>query len=252
MRLWALGMLIAAMLAAAPARACEGGDCANGLAYAAYGPAKANTLVVFLHGDVSGGGPADYMYAHAKSFAASRKGVVAVALLRPGYYDREGKRSSGHDGGRRDTFHASNNRTIAGAISELKAKYGATRVIGLGHSAGAGTLGVLAGSNAGLLNGVVLASCPCDVRAWDMHRGRQRGSSSQSPIDYLGSVPTGTPIVAVTGSGDENTTPALAEAYISKARALGLPARVQIVGGGHNFGGAIGSTAISALGGMVR
>ncbi len=54
----------------------------------------------------------------------TRKGVVAVALLRPGYYDREGKRSSGHDGGRRDTFHSGNNRTIAGAITELKAKYG--------------------------------------------------------------------------------------------------------------------------------
>lgn len=252
MKNWTMGITLAAMLASAPVLACEGGDCANGLAFSAYGPAKATTLAVFLHGDVSAGGPADYMYSYAKSFAAARKGVVAVAILRPGYYDRAGKRSSGDDGGRRDTFHSSNNRTIAGAIQELKAKYGASRVIGLGHSAGAGTLGVLAGNYAGLLDGVVLVSCPCDVRAWDVHRGRQRGSASQSPISYIGSVPASTSIVAITGSGDENTTPALATSYIEKAQAAGLRARVQIVGGGHNFGGALAGAAVSALGGMAR
>jgi pimeloyl-ACP methyl ester carboxylesterase len=136
-----LALAMTALIAAgAGASACEGGDCANGLAYSAYGPAKATTLAVFLHGDVSSGGPADYMYSYAKNFAASRRNVVAVAILRPGYYDSAGKRSSGSDGGRRDTFHASNNRSIAGAIQELKAKYGATRVIALGHSAGAGSL----------------------------------------------------------------------------------------------------------------
>ena len=78
-------------------RACEGAGCANGLVYEAFGPAPGAgrpLLAVFIHGDVSAGGPADYMVAHARQFAASRKNVVAIALLRPGYYDRGGRQSA--------------------------------------------------------------------------------------------------------------------------------------------------------------
>lgn len=233
----------------APASACQGDSCANGLAYEKFGPPSSQTLAVFIHGDVSAGGPSDYMYSYAKAFAASHK-IVAVALLRPGHYDRAGRRSGGSDNGRRDSFQSSQNRAIAGAIRELQGRYGARRVIALGHSAGAGTLGVLAGSG-GFLSGVVLASCPCDVRAWDEARGRGGRSQSQSPIDYVAGT-AGLPIVAVTGATDDNTRPALAEAYVQKAKAAGARASVQIVGGGHGFGGGVGSASVAALGRMVR
>ncbi|KAF0118809.1 MAG: Uncharacterized protein FD152_4608, partial [Xanthobacteraceae bacterium] len=222
------------------AHACSSANCANGLAYQAYGPAQARILAVFVHGDVSSGGPADYMYRYAQSFAASRRDVAAVSLLRPGYYDRAGNRSSGSDGGRRDTFDAGSIQTLAGAIRELKAKFGAQRVIALGHSAGAGALGVIAGNSGGLLNGVVLASCPCDVPAWRASRGGGRGFSSLSPVDYLSGVPGSTSIVAVTGARDDNTRPALAQDYVARARAAGRNARVEIVGGGHGFGSVAG------------
>ncbi|QCK87424.1 alpha/beta hydrolase [Phreatobacter aquaticus] len=233
------------------AHACSAPSCANGLAYQAYGPAQARTLAVFVHGDVSSGGPADYMYRYAQSFAAGRRDVAAVALLRPGYYDRVGNRSAGSDGGRRDTFDAGSIRTIAGAIRELKAKYGAQRVIALGHSGGAGVLGVIAGNSGGLLNGVVLASCPCDVQAWRASRGSGRGFSSLSPVDYISGVPSSTAIVAVTGAGDTNTRPALAEDYVARARAAGRNARVEIVAGGHGFGSVAGPS-VRALTGMAR
>lgn len=242
-------VLASAFAWSAPASACQGGDCANGLAYEKFGPTSSPTLAVFIHGDVSSGGPSDYMYSYAKAFALTHK-VVAVALLRPGHYDRSGKRSTGSDNGRRDSFQSSQNRAIAGAIRELQGKYGARRVLALGHSAGAGTLGVLAGSG-GILSGVVLASCPCDVRAWDESRGRGGRSQSQFPIDYVAGT-GGLPIVAVTGASDDNTRPALAEAYVQKAKAAGARASVQIVRGGHGFGGGVGSASVSALGRMVR
>jgi pimeloyl-ACP methyl ester carboxylesterase len=191
------------------------------------------------------------MYAHARQFAASRKNVVAIALLRPGYYDRAGRSSSGSDNGRRDTFHSGNNRAVAGAIQELRQKYRARSVVALGHSGGAGTLGVIAGNYPGLLNGIVLAACPCDVAAWNASRGR-RGGSAQSPVDYLSGVGPGTTIVAVTGQADDNTRPELATDYVARAQARGLSARVQIVGGGHNFNGAVGGSSVAALGAMAR
>lgn len=250
-----LAGLAAALFGSAGAFACEGDKCANGLAYEAFGAASGSggrpVLAVFVHGDVSAGGPADYMYAYAKQFAAGRKNVVAVALLRPGYYDRTGHRSDGSDNGRRDTFHSGNNRAVAGAISELRQRYNARSVVALGHSGGAGTIGVVAGNNPGLINGLVLVSCPCDVPAWNASRGRRPGSA-QSPVDYVSGIPGGTPIVAVTGQADDNTRPELATDYVAKAQARGLPAKVQLVGGGHGFSGALVGTSVSALGAMAR
>lgn len=256
MKRLSLGLAVLAWLAAwSPARACEGAGCSNGLVYEAFGPAPGAgrpVLAFFIHGDVSAGGPADYMVAHARQFAASRKNVVAIALLRPGYYDRGGRQSAGSDNGRRDTFHSGNNRAVAGAIRELKQRYGARGAVALGHSGGAGTIGVIAGSDPGLLNGIVLAACPCDVAAWNASRGRRGGFSSQSPVDYLSGVAPGTAIVAVTGQSDDNTRPELATDYVAKAQARGLSARVQLVAGGHNFNGPLSSAAVAALGGMAR
>lgn len=144
----AAGLIVLLLAMTGPARACSAPTCANGLAYQAYGPAQARILAVFVHGDVSAGGPADYMYRYAQSFAAGRRDVAAVALLRPGYYDS-------------------------------------------------------------------------------------------------------TAIVAVTGASDDNTRPALAEAYVERARAAGRTARLEIVAGGHGFGGVAGPS-VRALAGMAR
>jgi len=249
-----IGLLMGYLFTQSVAFACQGGTCANGLAYKAFGVmqgADKPILAVFVHGDVSRGGPADYMYSYAQKFAGLRKNVVAVALLRPGYYDRAGKKSDGSNNRRRDTFYARNNRAIAGAIRELKNRYNARKVVAMGHSGGAGAIGVIAGTNPGLLNGIVLVTCPCDVRAWNLSRGRNRRSSSQSPVDFVGRIAPGTSIVAVTGSADKNTRPKLALDYVAKAQAVGLSAQIRIVGGGHGFR-KISSPAIDALGEMAR
>jgi pimeloyl-ACP methyl ester carboxylesterase len=237
------------------AEACTGGACAGGLAYEAFGESTAGpspVLAVFVHGDVSSGGPADYMYGTARSFAAGRRGVVAVALLRPGYYDRAGKQSGGSDNGRRDTFYATNNRIVAAAITELKQKYKARKVVALGHSGGAGAIGVVASSSPGLIDGMVLVSCPCDVPRWMATRnGQNRAMSSQSPVDFISGLPRGLPVVAVTGQDDDNTRPLLATEYVGKAQAAGIRATARVVPGGHGFNG-ISGAAVSALSGMAQ
>lgn len=68
----------------------------------------------------------------------------------------------------------------------------------------------------------------------------------------MSGIPGGTPVIAVTGQADDNTRPELAADYVAKAQARGLPARAQIVGGGHGFSGALAATSISALGAMAR
>jgi dipeptidyl aminopeptidase/acylaminoacyl peptidase len=49
-------------------------------------------------------------------------------------------------------------------------------------------------------------------------------------------VPKTTEVVAITGSEDDNTFPALAQDYVARLEARGLPARfVPVEGAGHGF-----------------
>ncbi|MAL76549.1 MAG: hypothetical protein CMM62_16390, partial [Rhodospirillaceae bacterium] len=46
-------------------------------------PAQTKTLVIVLHGDLSSGGPADYIFPVAET--AAEMGAVGVAMMRIGY-----------------------------------------------------------------------------------------------------------------------------------------------------------------------
>jgi hypothetical protein len=75
-------------------------------------------LVVLIHGDESEGGPATYLYPLAQSVA--KPGVVAVALLRPGYSDADGRTSHGSHNNRRDNYTIQNVTIVGKAIAALK------------------------------------------------------------------------------------------------------------------------------------
>jgi len=83
-------------------------------------PGRKPVLVVFLHGSVSGGGPANYFYRHAERWASDGPGVVAVALLRPGYAARDGSESSGNHLQRRDIAWSTNVNSVANALEKLR------------------------------------------------------------------------------------------------------------------------------------
>tara|TARA_B100000676_G_C17652221_1_gene617165 strand:- start:258 stop:626 length:369 start_codon:yes stop_codon:yes gene_type:complete len=79
---------------------------AHCLAIKTYLPAAgtSRTMVVVLHGDLSSGGPTDYIFLVTRKSA--ELGAVGVAMMRPGY-SGDGRTSSGiasRDQGRNDLY----------------------------------------------------------------------------------------------------------------------------------------------------
>ncbi|MBL8697780.1 MAG: hypothetical protein JNK67_05385 [Alphaproteobacteria bacterium] len=245
--LHAAAVALFALATAVPARAAPcateapdaqltgAGEC---LVLRTFGAPAAGTrpdLVVVLHGDVSGGGPARYHFAIAAALAADNPRVVSVAVVRPGYDDGDGRQSTGTHHGRIDSYSAANIDAVAGVVARLKAHHAPRRTILVGHSGGAATAGVILGRHPGLADGAVLVACPCNISQWLRARGRSPWIRSESPSDWVAGVPAATRVVAITGAADDLTAPFLAEAYVEQLAALGIAARVEILGGAtHN------------------
>lgn len=220
--------------------------CFAAASYGTDGTGSSPTLVVILHGDTSGGGPADYHLDFARSIA--RPGVVAVALLRPGYSDSAGRSSEGQDLGRRDHYTADYINAAGAAIEALKKEYRAGRVVLIGHSGGSAYVGVLLGSRPSIANAAILVSCPCNVQRWREQRGGGVWTRSQSPSNFSAKVPVATRLIAITGANDDNTPPQLAQDYVAALGARGIKANfVSVPGAGHNFNRAMQEAAAAAL-----
>lgn len=231
--LFGLALAVLLALLTAPALACAGADdCVEGLVfkhYASEGRAK-GVMAVFLHGDVSNGRNGDYMLSSAQRFVKDVPGADAVVLLRPGYFDRDNRRSEGSDCGRRDCYTSEVVATVADAIAQLKERFRATTVLGFGHSGGSAILANVMGRRPGLLHGSVLTSCPCDIRSW-----KPNWRHSLSPLDAVAGVAKTAKVVAVTGRDDDNTAPPIAERYVDALKAAGKDARLVVVGGTHDY-----------------
>ena len=194
-------------------------------------PADAPRLVVFIHGDVSSGGAADYIYDRAQE--AVSDGRVVVALLRPGYFDSAGNQSSGDNFGRQDSYTKHNIDAIAAALRALREHHKASHLVLVGHSGGAAISGVILGRHPHLADAAVLAGCPCFVSEW--RAGRRRWLQSLSRDEFAKRVPVATRVVALTGDADDNTRPVLARDYVKALAARGVSARFELVAGaGHH------------------
>ncbi len=234
-RSFLFGLTLAGFLSvfAAPALACAGvDDCANGLVFkhfASEGPAT-GTMAVFLHGDVSNGRSGDYMLSSAQRFVKDVPGADAVVLIRPGYFDRDNRRSEGTDCGRRDCYTSEGVATVAEAVVQLKERFHAKLVLGFGHSGGSAILANVMGRRPGLLGGSVLTSCPCDVRNW-----KPNWTHSLSPLDVVTGVAKTARVVAITGKDDDNTVPAMTQRYVDALKAAGNDPKFIIVDGTHDY-----------------
>jgi len=191
-------------------------------------------LVVFIHGDGSGGGPSDYMKPYAEKVAA--QGGIGVVLIRPGYFDDAGNHSTGYsyrekgDGYRQDIIDS-----VAGAISSLKSFHGSAKVVLAGHSGGAAISGVILGQKPDLADAAVLASCPCNVSLWRRQNNRGKWPHSRSPHNYVDGIRKNVLLTALTGSDDTNTKPNLSESYIQELLKQGVAAKFILVdGASHN------------------
>jgi predicted esterase len=204
------------------------------------------TLMVVLHGDASSGGPADYLFDFAERLA--HPGVVSVALLRPGFNDKSGRTSQGTHHGRSDSYTPANIAAVGHAIEALKKQYRPKRTILVGHSGGAAIAGVLIGKSPALAQAAVLVSCPCDLARWRKERSGSPWTRSESPSSYIGKVPTTTTVIAITGTDDDNTRPALAQDYVAQLAKRGVPASFEAAkGAGHGFNQELSAVAAAAI-----
>jgi pimeloyl-ACP methyl ester carboxylesterase len=196
-----------------------------------FGASDPDVMLVWLHGDVSAGGPGNYHFPSAEQavsqFAAMK--VLSVALVRPGYPDGSGDSSSVAilQRGRADHYTKENLAEVGTAIERLRARFQPKRVVVVGHSGGAATAAVLLGMKPKLIDAAVLVACPCDLVAW--RAGRREWSRSENPIKWVAQVDPWTRVVALTGAKDDNTRPELARMYVEALKAHGVDAAFQLL-----------------------
>lgn len=195
-----------------------------------YGPGDPKTLVVWLHGNVSSGGPANSHFRVAEKAAAefSADKLLFVALIRPGYPDGTGAYSSGSDHGRADNWPRAVVQEIGTVIERLKTRFRPERVIVIGHSGGAAITAVLLGLRPDLADAAILIGCPCDMVSWRQGRSRIPWTS-EDPLSWTRDVKPTVRVIALTGDRDDTTPPALAKTYIGRLRENGIDALFQTV-----------------------
>lgn len=184
------------------------------------------SLLVWLHGSASAGGPADYMAKDAARYASDS--VASVALLLHGYADRDGNTSTGDNHNRRGSMVTSKNiDSLTAALVKLKAHYKPQKLVLLGHSTGAKFAADILALSPGLVDAAFLAGCPCDNPVnW----------LGVNPISLASSVPVSTQVFAFTGSNDTVVPPRMVTEYIEVLKKGGVDARyVEIPGASHNW-----------------
>jgi predicted esterase len=198
-----------------------------------YGPTDPAVLVVWLHGDVSSGGPATYHFRLAQKTAEtlSASNVMSVALVRPGYPDGTGAASTVNllHSGRSDHYTQENIAEVGAVIEKLRAKYKPKSVIIVGHSGGAATAAVLLGMKPQLADAAVLVACPCELVSWRRQQSRREWTRSENPTRWAEKISVSTRVIALTGSRDDNTPPDLARTYVDLLRSRGIDATFQVV-----------------------
>ena len=208
---------------------------------------EAPVLVLVMHGDLPEP-PPSYQYEFARNIAdaddAATTGIVAAGVLRPGYADPVGDRSSG-DMGRAvaDNYTPEVVDAVASAARALAKDHDARAVVLVGHSGGAAIAANLLGRHPGVAQGAVLVGCACDPAAWratrlagtrnPVFRGPTR---SLQPLNLADDVAPGTIVRLVVGEEDDVTPPAHSQAYAKALRERGVDASVVVVPGlGHNI-----------------
>lgn len=208
---------------------------------AAAGRGSDPDLIVVLHGDLGGPG---YQYAAARKLAQAMDSVIAVGLLRPGYTDDSGNRSSGVEGrwvG--DNYTVGDVDAIAAAIDTLRRAFQPAHVILVGHSGGAAITANVIGRHPRLVDAAVLVSCPCDVSTWRRHMFDLQHQPiwwmpvrSLSPLELAADVDPSTVVKVIVGGSDIVAPPPLSRAYASRLEQRHVPVTlIEIPGAPHNI-----------------
>jgi len=216
--------------------------------YTGNATSQSPILVLVLHGDLPDP-PPSYQYEFARAVTdRTRKAiatdVVAAGVLRPGYRDPTGDRSSGDMGGAvADNYTPEVIDAVLRAARELAKVYNARATILVGHSGGAAITADLLGRHPGVAQGAVLIGCGCDPPAWRKKRRAQTGNPvfdgatrSLLPLDLAQAVAPKTIVRLIVGKDDDVAPPAYSLAYAMALRKHGIDVSVEVLPGlGHNI-----------------
>ena len=194
----------------------------------AYGSGK-SALVVIIHGDSTKDEPVDWSYRMARLLSERFADATFVGLLRPGYRDKQSRRSPGPRPTTPHQYTDENIDMVGASLTAMKRDLRPAKVILVGRSGGSAMAGTVAGRFPGIADSIILIGCPCT-------RQSVYGSRNRAPMDYLGKYARTTRITAITGSRDDRTPPAHARSFVAAANARGLEATfVEVHGATHNF-----------------
>jgi hypothetical protein len=218
-----------------------------------FGSDKPKVMLIWLHGDISSGGPANYHFRDAETATSKLKDFspLSVALVRPGYDDGSGRTSTvaeGH-GARQDHYTNVNITEVASAIDNLKSYYKPEKTILIGHSGGAAYAANIIGMFPDTAQGAVIVSCPCDLQAW--RSGRQPWTASEDPKKWISFIKSTTQVAALTGDGDTNTLPILAENYVAQLVQRGIQAEFTLLANTPHNGALASNGVITTLNKMI-
>jgi pimeloyl-ACP methyl ester carboxylesterase len=209
-------------------------------------------LVVVLHGDLGGASGL------ASNAASQIHGIIAVALVRPGYTDGDGDTSDGVKGNATgDNYTPEVLNQLDAAARRLKIQLHPSGVVLVGHSGGAAISADLIARDNGLARAALLLSCPCDVPTWRKHMKTLRPTplwdepvTSISPISVVDEIGSKTQIWMMVGEKDDTAPPEYTERYAAALRKHGIEPRVTVLPGrDHNI--IFDSTVIQQLSALV-
>jgi dienelactone hydrolase len=190
-------------------------------------------LVVVLHGDLGG------LTFFAANAARQIHGIVAAALIRPGYTDDAGDTSDGKRGGAfGDNYTPEVLNQLDAAIRQLIAELHPSGIVLVGHSGGAAISADLLARDNSLAKAALLLSCPCDVPAWRKYMNTLRPNplwnapvTSVSPMDVVDKSSPKARVSLMVGEKDTTAPPEFTQEYASALRKHGIEPKVIVLPG---------------------
>jgi predicted esterase len=204
---------------------------------------KVRTLIIVLHGDTDGTGPAEH-YAFAKTAAQAVPGSVAAAVLRPGYVDAQGNKSPGDRGTMAgDNLTTDRLDAIAATVRKLQRRYKNARTVLVGDKSGAAMAADLAAAHPELADGMVLVACPCTLPEWRSYMKTvsptplwDQPVKSLDPIKLVGGVRAGFRAAVLVGADDKTTPIRFSRTYAEALTLRGIATDYRILPGkGHDL-----------------
>src|SRR5665213_902315 len=234
-------------------------------------------LLVILHGDLPDPTPS-YQYAFAQLVTQGVNApalsktirarladwrpipdVVAVGILRPGYTDNAGDRADGDMGNAAlDNFTPEVVDASAAAVDQLKKRFGARRVVLVGHSGGAAIAADLLGRHPESADATLLVACVCDPDASRARISQTRASPiwkvptrSLQPLALAPNVRADAVVRLIVGEKDDTALPEYSQRYAETLNKHAVDAQVTIAPSlGHNI--LLTAPVLAALGELVR